>query len=41
MAKTDSKAITKVCYKPSSQSGDEFIVIVNFPEVSIRVCVEI
>ena len=34
MAKTDSKAITKVGYKPSPQSGEEFIVIVNFPEVS-------
>jgi hypothetical protein len=34
MPKTSSKAITKVCYKPSTQSGDEFIVIVNFDEVS-------
>lgn len=35
MAKSSPKSLTKVCYKPSTQSGDEFIVIVNPEEVSV------
>jgi hypothetical protein len=30
------KQLTKVIYKPDSQSTEEFIVIVNGPEVSNR-----
>lgn len=30
------KALTKVTYKPSTQTTEEFIMIVNAPEVSTR-----